>query len=73
MRAAVCPRGPHKDRFEVKRVGSQSTKVTITFEQDFVPPVYRVDPQLAEVSRGLGMPLCVCVRGGMRAATVDGS
>jgi hypothetical protein len=52
----MCPRGPHKDRFEIKRVGSQSTKVTITFEQDFVPPVYRVDPQLAEVSRGLGMP-----------------
>lgn len=42
-------RGAHKDRIEVKRVGSQPSRVTITFEQDFVPPAYKVDPRLAEV------------------------
>lgn len=45
---AAC-RGPHKDSIEVKRVGSQPSKVTITFEQDFAMPVYKVDPRLAEV------------------------
>lgn len=43
-------RGPHKDRMEIKRVGSQPTNVTITFQQDFAPPVYKVDQRLAEVS-----------------------
>lgn len=45
----MCPRGPHKDRMEVKRVGSSPSTVTIKFEQDFAPPVYKVDPRLAEV------------------------
>lgn len=30
-------------------MGSQPTKVTITFEQDFAPPVFKVDERLAEV------------------------
>jgi hypothetical protein len=34
---------------EVKRVGSSPSTVTIKFEQDFAPPVYKVDPRLAEV------------------------
>lgn len=35
-------------------MGSHPTKVTITFEQDFAPPVFKVDERLAEVGWFVG-------------------
>lgn len=35
-------------------MGSHPTKVTITFEQDFAPPVFKVDERLAEVGLWVG-------------------
>jgi hypothetical protein len=43
-------RGAHKDRLEIKRMGSSNVEASITLEQDFMPQAYALDPRLAEVS-----------------------
>jgi hypothetical protein len=42
-------RGAHKDRLEIKRMGSSNVEASITLEQDFMPTAYALDPRLAEV------------------------
>lgn len=42
-------RGSHKDRLEVKRLGSSNVDVQVTLEQDASPPLYKLHSGLAEV------------------------
>jgi hypothetical protein len=42
-------RGAHKDRLEIKRLGSSNVEASITLEQDLMPQAYALDPRLAEV------------------------
>eukprot|EP00878_Enallax_costatus_P035118 GHUV01039096.1.p2 GENE.GHUV01039096.1~~GHUV01039096.1.p2 ORF type:complete len:112 (+),score=37.39 GHUV01039096.1:79-414(+) len=42
-------RGPHKDRIEIKRMGSSDVKVGITLEQEFTPPAFKLSKGLSEV------------------------
>ncbi len=41
--------GAHKDRLEIKRIGSSAVDVQITLEQDFAPPAYKLSDELAQV------------------------
>lgn len=45
---AAC-RGPHKDRIEIRRMGSSNVNVNITLEQEFMPPAFKLSQGLAEV------------------------
>ncbi|KAF6258758.1 hypothetical protein COO60DRAFT_1638864 [Scenedesmus sp. NREL 46B-D3] len=42
-------RGAHKDRLEIKRMGSSNVDASITLQQDFMPQAYALDPRLAEL------------------------
>eukprot|EP00775_Hariotina_reticulata_P005421 gene5421-5654_t len=41
--------GSHKDRLEVKRLGSSNVDVQVTLEQDASPPMYKLHSGLAEL------------------------
>jgi hypothetical protein len=57
LSAARC-RGAHKDRLEIKRLGSSNVEASITLEQDFMPQAYALDPRLAEVRSFCMHTLC---------------